>query len=330
MLKYLIPAFVVVCSSAAYSQNAMDVNTFRFLDKAKFICESMNKGDFAAIEREFDPALQAQMPYSKFKVLMENLMRGAGKIKQVGTPKVKWKDVAITPIEFDSGILDLRIDLDSVNMIAGIYFQPHVVELAIPDRNAVSLSLPFKGEWAIMWGGDSKELNPHHDIKSQRFAFDINYLKGYGKSHDSTGYHNEDYFAFGKEIIAPGDGIITEVIDGVHDNIPYSPNPYSSLGNCVIIKHSDSEYSVLAHLKRKSIKVKLGDTVKKGRLLGLCGNSGNSSEPELEYFLMNTDRIENATGIKVYFDKVTVRKKQDERDEKDYSPVRDEKVKRED
>jgi hypothetical protein len=320
--------FFISASSFAQS-TSIDIATYRFLQKARHLGEYINKGDFAAIEREFDTTLQNQLPLSKLKPLMENLLAGAGKIKQMGVPKIKWKNVGIVPVEFDSGVLDLRIDLDSVDdKIAGFYFQPHVEELPVPEKNSTHLTLPFKGEWALMWGGDTKELNPHHDLKNQRFAFDFNVLRSFGKSHDSTGKRNEDYFAFGKEILSPGDGIVTEAIDGVHDNIPFFPNPYSALGNCVIIRHSEYEYSVLSHLKKGSVKVKSGDSVKTGKLIGLCGNSGNSSEPELEYFLINTNHIENATGIKVFFNDITVRQKKEEHEEKLYSPVRDDKVKK--
>jgi hypothetical protein len=314
-------------SGSVFAQEQDKLMSIRFTLIGKRVCEEINKGDFVALEGEFDPNLQAQMPLEKLKALTTNLIEGAGKIMQMGTPILKWKNVAVIPIEFNNGILDLRLDLDTTTeKIDGFYFQPHVAELPVPERNATHLSLPFAEEWAVMWGGDTKDLNPHHDIKSQRFAFDFNFLKGFGKSHDSTGKRNEDYFAFGREILSPGDGKVAEVIDGIHDNLPFSPNQYSSLGNCIIIRHSPTEYSVLAHLKKGSIAVKAGDTVIQGQVIGLCGNSGNSSEPELEYFLQNTDFIENATGIKIYFDDIKVRKKTEELEKKNYSPLRDDKV----
>jgi murein DD-endopeptidase MepM/ murein hydrolase activator NlpD len=327
----LAAALIIFSSHSAAAQGTkVDINTYRFLEKARLIGDAINKADYAAIEREFDDALQDQLPYSKFKPLMENLVLGAGKVKNMGAPRLKWKDVAVVPVEFDSGLLDMRIDLDSISgKIAGLYFIPHEAELAVPEKNSTLLSLPFKGEWAVMWGGDTRELNPHYEIKSQHLAFDFNVLEGFGKSHDSSGKRNEDYFAFGKEIVAPAQGIVVEVVDGVHDNLPFVPNPYSSLGNHVIIKHSPTEFSVLAHLKKKSLKVKVGDTVAKGKIIGLCGNSGNSSEPELEYFLMNTDKIENATGIKVYFDEVSLKRKRVASKEKIFSPVRDDSVRKE-
>ena len=325
-------ALMFFVSSAVFAQGTtIDLHTYRFLEKARHIGDNINKGDFAAIEREFDSDLQKQLPYSKLKPLLENLVQGAGKIKHMGIPKLKWKDVGVIPVEFDSGVLDLRLDLDSADdKIAGFYFQLHVDELPVPDKNTTPLSLPFAGQWAVMWGGDTRELNPHHDILSQKLAIDFNVLQGFGKSHDSLGRRNEDYFAFGKEILAPASGKVVEAIEGVHDNVPFFPNQYSSLGNCVIIRHSKYEFSVLAHLKKGSVKVRSGDTVKQGQIIGLCGNSGNSSEPQLEYFLMNTDKIENATGIKIFFDDIMVKRKLVEKEEKLYSPVRDDVVKNED
>lgn len=53
-------------------------------------------------------------------------------------------------------------------------------------------------------------------------------------------------------------------------------------GNEVVIDHG-GEYSVLAHMKKGSVKVKVGDKVKSGDEIGLLGNSGNSSEAHLHF-----------------------------------------------
>lgn len=322
----VLPVFLFACD--VFAQTTDELQSLRFTLLGKRVCEEINKGDFVALEAEFDANLQKELPLEKLQPLMTNLIEGTGKIKQMGTPILKWKNVAVIPIEFYLGILDLRLDLDTASeKLDGFYFQPHVDEIPVPNKNSTYLALPFKDEWAVMWGGDTKEINPHHDIKSQRFAFDFNMLQGFGKSHDSTGKRNEDYYAFGKEILSPANGRVTEVIDGVHDNTPFIPNAYSSLGNCIIIRHSANEYSVLAHLKKGSTAVKVGDTVERGQVIGLCGNSGNSSEPELEYHLQNTGNIEEATGIKIYFDDVHVRHKKEEMERKQYSPIREDRVK---
>ena len=46
--------------------------------------------------------------------------------------------------------------------------------------------------------------------------------------------------------------------------------------------------------------------VKRGDVLGLCGNSGNASEPHIHFRLMDSDRHATGKGIKVYFERVRI------------------------
>jgi murein DD-endopeptidase MepM/ murein hydrolase activator NlpD len=99
-------------------------------------------------------------------------------------------------------------------------------------------------------------------------------------------------------------------------------NPYSAVGNAVIIQHRENEFSILAHLKLDSIKVKVGDKVTRGQPIGLCGNSGNSSEPHLHYHLQNTPVIQDGTGIRCLFHKITIINNGQQQVKTDYSPVK--------
>ncbi|WP_225587111.1 M23 family metallopeptidase [Algoriphagus sp. Y33] len=62
---------------------------------------------------------------------------------------------------------------------------------------------------------------------------------------------------------------------------------------------------------------------KQGELLGLCGNSGNSSEAHLHFHIQNIEGITKATGTKAYFDKILVNGEL----KTDYSPIKGEKIK---
>ena len=55
-------------------------------------------------------------------------------------------------------------------------------------------------------GGDTKELNYHVESEAQKNAFDILILNEKGNSFKTDGKTNEDYYAFGKDLIAPCDG----------------------------------------------------------------------------------------------------------------------------
>jgi murein DD-endopeptidase MepM/ murein hydrolase activator NlpD len=99
-------------------------------------------------------------------------------------------------------------------------------------------------------------------------------------------------------------------------------NPYCLVGNCVVIQHRTNEVSVLAHFQRGSIVVKAGESVKRGQVLGKCGNSGNSSQPHLHYHLQDSPIFQDALGIKCVFQKVLVTKDGHSETKTTYSPVK--------
>jgi len=174
----------------------------------------------------------------------------------------------------------------------------------------------------VFWGGDTKALNPHHDVPNQRYAFDLEGVDEQGRTRRGASDKNEDYFAYGREVLAPGDGKVIEVIDGVHENEPGSMNPYSMVGNCVMIEHRENEVSVLCHLQPGSIQVKVGDRVKRGQPLGKCGNSGNSSEPHIHYHLQHSPILQDGLGIKPVFQKVVVNRDGKTEIKTNYSPLK--------
>ena len=111
----------------------------------------------------------------------------------------------------------------------------------------------------------------------------------------------------------------------VKDNVPGELNPIYIPGNTVILKTQNDEFLFFAHFKQNSIVVYQGQKVKKGELLGLCGNSGNSSEAHLHFHIQNVEDMNIATGAKAYFSEIQINGDL----KKDYSPIKGEKVKNE-
>lgn len=70
------------------------------------------------------------------------------------------------------------------------------------------------------------------------------------------------------------------VRDGLPDNAPGRPDPAHPEGNCIVLKCGDAEL-FMAHLKRGSIAVTVGEDVTTGQPLGNIGNSGKTLEPHL-------------------------------------------------
>jgi hypothetical protein len=309
---------LVLLVAQVFAERAGD----RYVIVADRMVEAINSGDYPGIGKDFGKVMLDGFPLEQLKPFFQGLMRDAGKIRRLGSPRLVPPDQATFPAHFEKAVLDIKIVLDGQDKIVGLWFLPHESEIPVPEKHITRLSLPFDGEWMIFWGGDTKEQNQHHDVANQRYAFDIVRVDGNGKTYRNEGTENEDYFAFGKKVLSPADGVVAGVIRGVRDNRPGSMNPYSALGNAVFIEHGKNEVSVLAHFKQKSIRVKAGDKVRKGQPLGLCGNSGNSSEAHIHYHLQNTPIIQDGAGIKCVFENVVVTQNGKEQSKEKYSPLK--------
>lgn len=160
-----------------------------------------------------------------------------------------------------------------------------------PAAYPVSASLPFFGEWTISQG-HSGEYTHKGDW---RHAWDFIINDRSGKQFKAAGDYPEDYFCYGKAVLAPFDGVIIEAVNTVPDNIIGDVNTKNNWGNTVIVKHNDYLYAKLSHLKYHSVEVKVGDLVKKGQLLGRCGNSGRSPYPHLHFQFQVTPYIGSVT-----------------------------------
>ena len=53
----------------------------------------------------------------------------------------------------------------------------------------------------------------------------------------------------------------------------------------VVIDHGNGEFSMMGHMQKGSVRVKPGEVVKQGQVLGLMGNSGDTSGPHIHYQL---------------------------------------------
>ena len=290
---------------------------------AELFVSSYNAKDYAQFEGQFNEKMRAALPTDKLKGFLDNLHAHLGKIAKIGEPIFTAPTVASFPAEFERGKMVLRVSLDGEGRIAGfLVTQPQAPKPKNTSRNKTSLIFPLKGEWFVHWGGDTADKNHHQNAPNQRFAFDIKKVDESGKSHRGDGAKNEDYYAFGSEIAAPADGVVTYVVDGVHDNKPGEMNRMLVPGNMVVIRHGEGEYSLFAHFKQNSIRVRVGDKVTRGQTIGLVGNSGNSTEPHLHFQMQNAPFFEDEASMKTFFEKITVRRDGKTETKNDYSPVK--------
>lgn len=170
-------------------------------------------------------------------------------------------------------------------------------------QTITDLEWPFEGEWHIEIGGRTHKDGAHHFITrgSDRYAYDI-VIEIDGRIRAGDGRKNEDHYCFGKRLNAPGAGKVIDVVNNVHDNLPGNVNRDKGGGNYIIIDHLNGESSVMAHLKKGSIIVSIGDMVTKGQEVGKVGNSGASTAPHLHYHIQtSTPDPLNGIGLPAQF-----------------------------
>ncbi|GAA1098226.1 M23 family metallopeptidase [Nocardiopsis metallicus] len=203
----------------------------------------------------------------------------------------------------------------SLALVFGSAFWP---KPKLQEREAVEVAAPVSGEWIAV--NSPADKVPSHGARGsgQEYAIDVfvdsgrPVIDGWWPAMRRP---DDGFPAFGQPILAVADATVVHVSDGQRDHL--SRNSWPGLaymyvvegivrgnagwrfifGNHVILDLGDGVYAAYAHLKRGSVEVAAGDRVTVGQRIGLCGNSGNSSEPHLHFQLMDHPEIRRATGI---------------------------------
>ncbi|MFF2480363.1 peptidoglycan DD-metalloendopeptidase family protein [Paenibacillus sp. NPDC058071] len=262
------------------------------------ISQALIDGDYEGVYSQLNPDFQKQMSLEDFVKTAPTLLKGVESFTQESTMTLNGAIYAAWMNQDRSKGLKVLADENKVLNLLQVVPLQH-----FPDTDStktkLTYELPFKGEWYVFWGGENVLANYHYEYEQQRYAYDLIQVKdGYSYSGDST--KNESYYAFGQEIFAPRAGTVVRVVNDIEDNEPVGKmNPEHPEGNVVVIDHGDGEYSFLAHMKKDSVVVKVGDKVEEGDLLGLCGNSGNTSEPHIHFQVSDTDDMFDGKSINV-------------------------------
>ena len=189
-------------------------------------------------------------------------------------------------------------------------------------RIRVPLAVPVTGRWCARNSPASRV--PSHGLHAyaQTFAIDLVHEPAPGTREAGVWWPPVKppaaFPGFGAEVRAPADGVVVIVHDRERDHwsrtgwlaLPFLlvesaarelTGPGRILGNHVVIDLGGGVYAALAHLQRRSARVRPGDVVRAGTVIASCGNSGSSSEPHLHLQLMDHSRAALADGIPFTF-----------------------------
>ena len=179
--------------------------------------------------------------------------------------RTKANKLVITPLQLNSPEKNLYAYKNNLERLSGLYYFP--------------IHLPFMGEWKVTQSHDGEYTHKG----DWRHAYDFMITDHNDKTFKNAGFELSDYFCYNKPVFAPADGIVEVIVDNVEDNVPGQINTVNNWGNSIVIRHINGLYSQVSHLKKGSFKVQQGDFIRKGDLIGRCGNSGRSPQPHIHF-----------------------------------------------
>lgn len=185
------------------------------------------------------------------------------------------------------------------------------------------LSAPVAGtDWTA---ADGPSNESHHRLGlfvaggaaqvSRRYAIDWKQIKN-GSSFSGDPRDVHAYHAYGQDVLAVADAVVVGIKDGLPDNVPRTPAGFNTAvpitmetvaGNSVVLDLGNGQFGYYAHLKAGSLRVKVGDHVRRGQLLANIGNSGDAREPHLHFQLETSTDILNSEGVPYVIDHYKVK-----------------------
>jgi len=143
---------------------------------------------------------------------------------------------------------------------------------------------------------------------SSRYAIDWvreeNGANFQGAEDDIRSYHSYE-----NPVLAVADGRVVAVRDGIPDNRPghvgaeaLNLTLETIAGNCVVLDLGSGQFAHYAHLRPGSVRVRVGDRVKRGEVVALVGNSGSSFEPHLHFEVTTSPEALRGEGVPYLID----------------------------
>lgn len=194
------------------------------------------------------------------------------------------------------------------------------------EFSKTSWLFPLHGVSYVGWGASLHTA--HRWVLPEAYALDIARIGDGGLTHSGDGLKFTDYYGYGTEVYAAAAGRVMESANDVPEDatliqrLDESVDSYTArvrentakmleienglTGNYVFLDHGNGEYSLYAHLQPGSVRVRTGDTVTAGQLLGKLGSSGNSTEPHLHFHVCSGSSALDCNGMPITFSNIRI------------------------
>jgi len=254
------------------------------------------------------------------KELSDILLRpGAPNVTEKQKISPGLRAVAYLWITLDSGAkiptsLEHRLSVDDKTLDAA--------PVSVSTMKPPVISPPLRGsDWLSANGPSNKSGHRRALVPvdgkvriAQRFAIDWVQLRDNGQTYVGDPKDNKNYRAYGTDVLAVADATVVATKDGIPQNEPGENSRAVPItletvaGNHVILDLGGGFFAFYAHLQPGSLRVKVGDRVRRGQVLALLGNSGNSTEPHLHFHVSNANSPLGSEGVPYLLDSFEVLK----------------------
>lgn len=145
-------------------------------------------------------------------------------------------------------------------------------------------------------------------MRSAAWEGDWNLNAGWRYPSGSAHYAYDVGTPMRTKLYAPGDGVVIDCQDGVKDQPPGRPAGSGAPSNWIILKFKAPTgkykgrylYGYFQHLTKGGVKVKKGQRVRAGQVIGLSGNSGNTTGPHLHLVVLKPQYTMNRSTRYAY------------------------------
>jgi Peptidase family M23 len=255
-------------------------------------------------------------------------LRAAGRGPEITVPQIEFSGTRIFLVDFTLD-KDSRVPatlLHRFHLLAGgppgspkdqAVAQTYTIAPIAVGTDVTVLGPPLAGKGWTVFNGCCEPGGAHRGTGipvngqihyAQRFAIDWLLLNA-----DAQFFHGDEkdvksYACYGAKVIAVADGTVVDTLSTLDDQVPGQlPDPKTITlenvdGNHVVLDLGHNKYAFYAHLQKNSLLVSKGDHVKRGQVLGLLGNTGNTSAPHLHFHLMDGSSVLGSSGLPYVID----------------------------
>lgn len=158
-----------------------------------------------------------------------------------------------------------------------------------------------RGHRRVMFAVDGKARTPG------RHAADWVRVDANGRKQHGDGHRAADTYSYGEDVLAVADGKVVKVRDDLPERSLLTERAKHDLatgsGNVVALDIGGGRFAYYGHLRPGSLRVSVGQRVRKGEVIAQVGFSGSASDPQLHFHLGDAPDALAAEGLPFAFER---------------------------